>query len=432
MQRYAIGAMIPFMVTVYTTSRTKQEQNTFVQSYIYAENQYIISERENVVFRKVILMADAMLFSKRILHVLPSLQLGGIEKGIAEIYEELAPLGYQFDFLVEHDTESYLADKLRELGGHVYAVGKFKSPLFIFRFLRHLKRAGPYSAVHSHCYYFSGLVMLLAFIADTPYRISHIHSANRAPKNAYITNAYYGVLKFFMRSCATNILAVSAASARCFAGNNWAENRKIALRPMGIDFDAFTDDTSHSTGLLRDLGIGENERCLVHVGRFTKEKNQRFALKLFDALRQDGTVSRLVLIGEGPLKSIIEEEAAELVGAENVVFTGERHDCPALLAALRNGLFIFPSLFEGFGLAAVEAQLAGLGVLASRNVPAAVGVVPHYFERLSLAAPVGDWEIAAKNMLAREKLTLAQRMEHARGSGLSVQSAAAFLKELYG
>jgi glycosyltransferase EpsF len=377
-------------------------------------------------------MVDARLFSKRILHVLPSLEVGGIEKGIVEIYEQLVPLGYQFDFLIEQETENDLVGRLRAIGGQVYAVGKFKSPLFIFRFLRHLKLAGPYSAVHSHCYFFSGLVMLLAFLADVPYRISHIHSANRTTKSAYLTNGYYWILKSMVRYFATNILAVSAASARCFGGENWAKNRKIALRPMGIDFDSFTEDMPRSSTLLGALGIGEDERCLVHLGRFTTEKNQRFILKLFEALRQDGMVSRLVFIGDGPLRPAIEEEAVSLMGEGHVIFTGERHDCPDLLLALHKGLFVFPSLFEGFGLAAVEAQLAGLPVLASRHVPAAVGVVPHYFERLALSAPLTDWEERAKNMLLRERLTFTERMEHARGSGLSVQSAAAFLRELYG
>lgn len=370
----------------------------------------------------------------KVLHVLPSLDVGGIEKGIVDIYQELAPQNYQFDVLIEKESDSMLAHRIKALGGTVHIGGRFKSWGFLMHFMRCVQQNGPYDAVHSHCYYFSGLVMALAFFAKVPRRIAHIHSANRARKRSLLASCYYRALKLLMDVFATHILAVSTVSAQSFAEGRWQKHKKIALRPMGVDFSAFTAAAPEQAPLLTELGIEGEAKCIVHVGRFTQEKNQHFIVDLFRSLYEMGVVSHLVLIGDGPLKAALENDAevAPLVLSGAIIFTGLRDDCPALLSALQGrGLFVFPSLYEGFGLAAVEAQCAGLPVLASDHVPDAVGIIPHYFKQLSLSAPISAWCDAAQDLFECKGLSAAQCKKYMQDSGLSVQDAAADLRRYY-
>jgi glycosyltransferase involved in cell wall biosynthesis len=371
---------------------------------------------------------------KKILHVMPSLDVGGVEKGMMDIYAHLAPQGYQCDVIVEQESVGDLGQKWRSLGGGVHAIGRFKSWRFCVRFMRCVKQNGPYDAVHSHCYFFSGLVMALAFFARVPRRIAHLHSAHRARKASLFSLCYYSVLRRLISVFATRILAVSTAAAQDFAGEGWAQNKKIAIQPLGIDFDAFKAAQGTDERLLGDLAIAHDAKCLVHIGRFTQEKNHRFIITLFENLYAAGTVSHLILIGEGRLKTELERDPriSKLVKAGAIIFTGLRHDCPALLSALHGrGLFVFPSLYEGFGLAAVEAQCAGLPVLASTHVPADVAIIPHYFKQLALSAPLSEWTMAAQTLLAQTPLTAAQCTAYMQESGLSVQKAAAALRGYY-
>jgi glycosyltransferase involved in cell wall biosynthesis len=64
-------------------------------------------------------------------------------------------------------------------------------------------------------------------------------------------------------------------------------------------------------------------------------------------------------------------------------------------------LFLFPSLWEGLGLAAVEAQAAGVPVLASGGVPEDVDVIPGLVERIALSSGAGTWASAANRRLAQ-------------------------------
>ena len=81
--------------------------------------------------------------------------------------------------------------------------------------------------------------------------------------------------------------------------------------------------------------------------------------------KQENSV--LLLIGDGTLKNEIKQKCEKLGINEKVIFAGLRDDVPDLLQAM--DIFVFPSLFEGLGIANIEAQAAGLPCLISDRVP---------------------------------------------------------------
>jgi len=103
---------------------------------------------------------------------------------------------------------------------------------------------------------------------------------------------------------------------------------------------------------------------------------------------------RLLLIGEGPSRGELESQAAALGIREYVQFLGARPDVPRLLAAM--DVFVFPSLWEGLGLAVVEAQAAGLPLVLSDRIPPEATVLPELVRRLSPDAPAIAWADACE------------------------------------
>lgn len=104
-----------------------------------------------------------------------------------------------------------------------------------------------------------------------------------------------------------------------------------------------------------------------HVGRFVSQKNDRFLLKTFSVFHKRHPEAWLVLVGAGPLEKEVRRQVDELGLVDDVVFFGLTDDVPAVLSSF--DLFVFPSVYEGLGVAIIEAQAAGIPALVSDAVP---------------------------------------------------------------
>src|SRR5688572_21399048 len=119
----------------------------------------------------------------------------------------------------------------------------------------------------------------------------------------------------------------------------------------------------------RELGLAPDAPILLNVGRLVPQKGIDRLIQAVPHVVRDRPDVRFVLVGDGMLREPLEQQARELGAGGHVVFAGRRSDVPRLLRAA--DLFVFPSLYEGFGLALVEAMTYGLGVVATScsNVP---------------------------------------------------------------
>ena len=114
----------------------------------------------------------------------------------------------------------------------------------------------------------------------------------------------------------------------------------------------------------RRFRLGEGERVIVTVGRQEFQKGQGYLLRAFAEVARKLPEARLVLAGRrGNASDELDGLVAELGLAERVVFTGHLDDVEELLAAA--DLFVFPSLYEGMGGAAMEAMALALPIVAS-------------------------------------------------------------------
>ena len=77
--------------------------------------------------------------------------------------------------------------------------------------------------------------------------------------------------------------------------------------------------------------------------------------------------AKLLLVGSGPLKQDIINKAKELNILSNLIFAGVRSDVNDILSAC--DIMLFPSLYESFGIVALEAQASGLPVIISDQFP---------------------------------------------------------------
>ena len=114
--------------------------------------------------------------------------------------------------------------------------------------------------------------------------------------------------------------------------------------------------------LRRELCPPGTAGVLMHASNFRPVKRVGAVLDVFRLVRQQIN-ARLVLIGDGPDREMVEQRAREFGLSEHVVFAGEQQDPVRWLSAA--DVFLLPSAQESFGLAALEAMACEVPVIAS-------------------------------------------------------------------
>lgn len=130
------------------------------------------------------------------------------------------------------------------------------------------------------------------------------------------------------------------------------------------------------------------------------------------------------------MRKTLEDRVAEWGMTDRIRFLGIRLDVPRLMCA--SSLLLFPSIAEGLGMVAVEAQAAGLRVLASDATPAECAVVPGMVEFKSLTQSPVSWAAEAKGLLDAPAPDAAVCREVVAASPFAIAHSARELLRLYG
>ena len=308
---------------------------------------------------------------ERILHVLGSLDRGGAETRILELYAEIDRAAVQFDFLVLTPGEHCYDADVAALGGRKFYARhpRQHGALANLRdMLRIMTREGPFRAVHAHTSYHSGLVLLAARLAGIPCRVVHARTTSTSRPRSLPRRLSVSAGRLLIRTNATSLLAISPEAARYVFGNRVCDSGRSTIVPNAINLTPYVELCEADSQELRGLlAIPANALVLGCVGRFSPMKNQEFLLPVVRRLRAKGLDARLVLVGDGERRGLL-EGMARAQGVEHCVyFLGVRGDIARLDRMF--DVFVMPSLFEGLGGAAIEAQAAGTPCVLSTGLP---------------------------------------------------------------
>ncbi|MBD1378866.1 glycosyltransferase family 1 protein [Metabacillus arenae] len=298
----------------------------------------------------------------RILHVVVNMNRGGAETLIMNLYRNIDRSKIQFDFLT--CKEGVFDKEIVEMGGKVHRI-PYLTDGGHFAYLKNLDHFfilnSQYKIVHSHMDKMSGFVLKAAKKAGIPVRIAHSH--NTQSEGGFAARLYKSYAGSYIRNSATHYLACSKLAANWLFKNNL---KSTVLLQNGIDTQKFAYSKEVRDEVRKELGL--NKDCLVlgHVGRFNHQKNHAFLIDVFYELHKQKPDAILVLVGDGPLRSNIEDKVNKKKLDGKVKFLGVRSDIHCLLQAF--DIFVFPSFHEGLPLTLIEAQGAGLPCVISENV----------------------------------------------------------------
>ncbi len=366
---------------------------------------------------------------KRVLHIVSALERGGAEMMIMNIYRRINHRELQFDFVSHGLQEGEFEAEIRNLGGRIYRINSLgrAGPVAYIKNLISIIRGGRYEAIHVHTDFQGGVVAFAAFLAGVKIRICHSHCTSWNRGKHGIQAVGLQALKGMTQLFANQYCACSQEAGRFLFGSNY---QKMNILNNTIDVASYQSlkEVDRQLGRAK-LGIPEENIVIGHVGRFSESKNQAFILKLLHHLHQNGVKVSAIFIGEGPLKQKTEAEAERLGLAELVHFPGIQEDVPKWMYLF--DVFVFPSLFEGFGIAVLEAQCAGTPCIVSDGVPAAVDVGLGLVTNLSLDGPIHKWTEAISGAAAQQRLSLPVIHEYYLQNSFDIEHSVRQWEELY-
>jgi glycosyltransferase involved in cell wall biosynthesis len=365
----------------------------------------------------------------RVLHLLGSLGAGGAEALVMNAFRHIDRTRVLFDVAL-YATPGFYDDEFRALGGRIFQLPEpdaRKLPRYTRELRRILHQNGPFAAVHSHLYSFNGWSLMLAHLAGVPIRIAHSHSTSDGKPATLFRKSYHRLMQWAIQGNATHIVGCSRSACTAMLGRTDA---RVEVFPNAIDPADFPSEDQATRNCFRSkLGLSAEDLALVHVGRFNPPKNHESLIDIFAKLIGIIPRARLLLVGDGPLRTRIEERCRTMGLGKRVTFLGLRNDVPEVLSAC--DIFIFPSLREGLGNAAVEAQMAGLPCVVSEAVPGEADLGLGLLLRLSLAESAETW---AEAVVAAGQVKRPSREERERKlleSGFDMRQSIQNWKSLY-
>lgn len=345
---------------------------------------------------------------------------GGAEAFIMNVYRNLDREKVQFDFLLHCDHRSAYEEEIESLGGFIfklpaykiYNASSYKKALSSF-----FESHSEYKIIHSHLMNSSSVTLDVANKHGL-HTISHSHASS----NGFGPGAW--IRDFTHR----NLYRIAEYRFACSEkAGNWLYRGKapFTIVKNGINSTLYGFNQDNRQETRNELGIKKDTVVFGTVGRLSKEKNQSFLLEVFANYKKINHNSVLIITGDGPLLPQLRAKASQLGVMDSVIFTGVRSDVERILCAM--DVFILPSLYEGFPVTLVEAQCTGLPCLISDSITSEVKITNLITEK-SLSDSVEKWVASINQVL---KLPRKDRSEEIRKAGYDIKTTASDLERFY-
>lgn len=293
---------------------------------------------------------------RRILHFITELEVGGAERLLVSVLPRLDRTKFEVSVAYMHGDD--LRPELERAGIRVTRLkSRSKFDLAAFSQLTQLLRDERIEILHTHLIQADILGYFAARRAKVPVIVSTKHNTNYFQSHG----AWLPPVDGFVNRRLTRIIAVSEAVKSFYVTTQKLAADRIEVIHNGIDLAAFQQAVPVSTEV---LGAKPSEKIVCCVGSLKEKKGHAVLLRAWPDVISRRSDARLVLVGDGPLRDELHEAANHSGVRETIRFLGNRADVPAILRA--SNVFVLPSLWEGFGIAVVEAMAAGVPVVASR------------------------------------------------------------------
>lgn len=302
-----------------------------------------------------------------VMHILPSLETGGMENGVVNLANRIDKNKFTISIcclnglgpLTERLQDNIKVINLNQKPGKAWILPVSLSKIF---------RQHTVDIIHTHNS-FAGIYGILGGKLFS--RCIILHGEHGMID---FMDGYRKRLKKFICSFTDRVTTVSEGLKEDVHAMWGIPEEKIVVIQNGVDREKFRKiNISTIRDIKKSLNIMENEIILGTVGRLSDQKNYPFLLQAIKEIRSSDRKVKLVIVGEGPLRSELERMVDRLSIESNVIFLGERKDIPELLSIM--DIFLFPA-YKGEGIANVLLEAMSIGVpVVSSDIKGNIEVV---------------------------------------------------------
>lgn len=353
----------------------------------------------------------------RVLQVGMTRNLGGIETYLIEQFRHLDKSKIDYDFVnITGEYSICYEDEILASGSKIFkVVSRHKNPLLHYWqwFNILLQNKGVYDVIvlntNSLEYVFP---LVLGKVFGIPVRVIHSHNSGFENKQGLARRLLVGMNKKLLAWSANLRFACSQ-----FAGQWMFKDNPYYVIYNAIDIHKYDADLIVREETRNALGL-HTELTLLHVGRFSYQKNHSFLLDIFKEVHRIQPDSVLLLVGDTTEESEFLTEVKRKIkayGLENVVrLLGRRDDVNKIMQA--SDVLVMPSFFEGLTVVGIEAQASDLPLLLSDTVTKELGLLPST-QFISLEAGPTAWAEAIVNSKQHNRQS---RYEELKAAGYDI------------
>lgn len=327
----------------------------------------------------------------KVFQIIPNLVLAGAETMCGSLAIELKRLNVDVQIVSLYRIETSMTERLNGQGIPIHYLDKkvgFDKNV-IHRLHNLLLQEMP-DCIHTH-------LRILPYVvpATVNTRIKgHVHTLHNTKREEQVL-PLIGLSDFFYHVNHVIPVAISKAVQESVHKRYHIPLDRIPVIFNGIDVDRCQEKHFYGTS----TGIK-----FIHVGRFSPQKNHTMLIKAFEIVHNTLPDAELILIGKGELEDQIRARVDELGMSKCVHFEGETSDVFSYLHCA--DVFVFPSQWEGFGLALAEAMTTGLPCVAT-NVGGIPDLIDDGVNGLLVDVKV---ESIAKGMLQMADIALREKL----------------------
>ncbi len=325
----------------------------------------------------------------KVLQIAGAMYPGGLENFIMNLFQNTDSSKVQFDFVIHARKENDYVPLIEAMGSKVYLVPRLtRNPIESLRELYCIVKNNQYKVVVRHTS--NALIapqLLVARLAGAK-TICHSHTETDSKKLLHVLG------RMLMGIAAKEKFACSEKAGYWMYGK-----RKFRIVHNAVDIHKFEYSADKEQRIRDEFGLG-NSKVYGHIGNLVECKNHVFLISVFHEIAKTDPNARLICVGEGEHREVIEEQIERLQLKDKVILTGRRMDAQDFMSCF--DVMIFPSVYEGLPLTLIEAQAAGLPCLISDTITSDVVVTQGLVEKASIEKSPEIWAKQAVKMATKD------------------------------
>lgn len=305
----------------------------------------------------------------RILYYIYGLNIGGAETLIQNLLEKIDYENNQIEFVIQTKSINNLAieniiNKKKIVINYITSF--YENPLKSYLDLKKLIKLGNYELIHIHVNSLINITPVILSARSGMGILIHSHSSSNAG-GGMLGRIIHNINKVIISKYDTINLACSDDAGIWMFGK-----LKYDIIYNGIDINKYKYSNDFRREIRNKYGIGDDEIVIGHVGRFVQAKNHKFLLDCVSEYCKQNKSIKLLLVGKGQLEEDVKSQITKLNITNNVILAGETMDVYKYYSAF--DIMVFPSIYEGLPFSLIEAQAAGLPIIASNVISTQVDI----------------------------------------------------------